>query len=218
VAILPRHRTVADVMTVRVHVASPLTPFKLLVRLIEENRISAVPVVNQQGVPVGVVSESDLLLKESRVAKRHEDRVKTEATIAADLMTSPPITVRTDALIADAARLMQERNVRRLVVVDARGRIAGIVSRSDLLQIFLRTDEDLREEIIHGILPAIVPNDARTVDVDVRSNVITLAGEVDRRSDVEILIRMARDIDGAVYVVNRLRYRWDDLKQTAGAI
>jgi CBS domain-containing protein len=218
VSSLPRHRTVADVMTVRVHVASPLTPFKLLVRLIEENRISAVPVVNQQGVPVGVVSESDLLLKESRVAKRHGDRVKTEATIAADLMTSPPITVRTDALIADAARLMQERNVRRLVVVDARGRIAGIVSRSDLLQIFLRTDEDLREEIIHGILPAIVPNDARTVDVDVRSNVITLAGEVDRRSDVEILIRMARDIDGAVYVVNRLRYRWDDLKQTAGAI
>src|SRR5260370_7888865 len=63
---LPRHRTVADVMTTRVHVASPETPFKLLVRLIEENRISAVPIVDHSGIPVGVVSESDLLFKERR--------------------------------------------------------------------------------------------------------------------------------------------------------
>src|SRR4029077_2237843 len=62
----PRHKTVSDVMTRSVHVASPLTPFKLLVRLIEENPISGVPIVDQQGMPVGIVSESDLLLKERR--------------------------------------------------------------------------------------------------------------------------------------------------------
>lgn len=226
---LPRHRTVADVMTVRVHVASPLTPFKLLVRLIEENRISAVPIVNQQGVPVGVVSESDLLLKERRAElesegsplhlwRRRQDKIKAEGVIAADLMTSPPVTVQSDALITDAARLMQERNVRRLVVVDGRGRIAGIVSRSDLLQIFLRTDEDLREELVDSIIPTIVPNDSGSVDVEVQSNVITLSGEVDRRSDAEILVRLAREIDGAVDVVNRMRFRWDDTRQAAGAV
>ena len=64
---LPRHRTVSDVMTSRVHVASPLAPFKLLVRMIEENRVSAIPIVDQQGVPIGIVSETDLLLKERRV-------------------------------------------------------------------------------------------------------------------------------------------------------
>jgi CBS domain-containing protein len=229
VSSLPRHRTVAEVMTVRVHVASPLTPFKLLVRLIEENRISAVPIVNQQGVPLGVVSESDLLLKERRAElqsegsplhlwRRRQDKIKAEAVIAADLMTSPPVTIRSDALITDAARQMQERNVRRLVVVDARGRIAGIVSRSDLLQIFLRTDADLLEELVDDIIPAIIPNDSRTVEVEVQSNVITLSGEVDRRSDAEILVRLAREIDGAVDVVNRLRFRWDDLKQAAGAV
>jgi CBS domain-containing protein len=229
VSSLPRHRTVADVMTARVHVAGPLTPFKLLVRLIEENRISAVPIVNQQGVPIGVVSESDLLLKETRGElesagsplhqwRHRQDRVKAEAIFAADLMSAPPLTIRVDALIADAARLMHERNVRRLVVVDPRGRIAGIVSRSDLLQIFLRTDEELREELVGGIIPAIVPNDAMAVEVDVMSNVITLSGEVDRRSDAEILVRLAREIDGAVNVVNRLRFRWDDLKQAAGAV
>ena len=216
-------------MTVRVHVASPLTPFKLLVRLIEENRISAVPIVNQQGVPVGVVSESDLLHKERRAEldseagplrawKRRPDKVKAGAVLAADIMTSPPITIRSDALITEASRLMQQTNVRRLIVVDGRGRIAGIVSRSDLLQIFLRTDEDLRDELVDSIIPAIVPNDSATVEVEVRSNVITLGGEVDRRSDAEILVRLARDIDGVVDVVNRLRFRWDDMKQAAGAI
>jgi CBS domain-containing protein len=219
---------VADVMTVRVHVASPLTPFKLLVRLIEENRISAVPIVNMQGVPIGIVSESDLLLKERRgelesdgsplhLWRRRLDKVKAEGVLAADLMTSPPITISADALITDAARQMQERSVRRLVVVDVRGRIAGIVSRSDLLQIFLRTDEDLREEVVDKIIPTILPSDADTIQVAVQSNVITLSGEVDRRSDADILARVTREMDGVVDVVNRLRFRWDDSKAPAPA-
>jgi CBS domain-containing protein len=216
-AILPRHRTVADVMTVRVHVASTLTPFKLLVRLIEENRISAVPIVNQAGVPIGVVSESDLLHKETRGRKRSE-QAKADAVIAADLMTSPAITVRVDALVPEAARLMQERNVKRLVVVDGRGRIAGIVSRSDLLQVFLRTDEELRDEVVDKLIPAIVPADAATVDVSVRSNVITLTGEVDRRSDSEILARVTRDVEGVVDVVNHLTFRWDDNRRPVAAV
>ena len=216
-AILPRHRTVADVMTVRVHVASTLTPFKLLVRLIEENRISAVPIVNQAGVPIGVVSESDLLHKETRGRKRSE-QAKADAVIAADLMTSPAITVRVDALVPEAARLMQERNVKRLVVVDGRGRIAGIVSRSDLLQVFLRTDEELRDEVVDKLIPAIVPADAATVDVSVRSNVITLTGEVDRRSDSDILARVTRDVEGVVDVVNHLTFRWDDNRRPVAAV
>jgi CBS domain-containing protein len=229
VSVLLRHRTVGDVMTARVHVASPLTPFKLLVRLIEENRISAIPIVDTRGVPVGVVSESDLLLKEWRGEleadtgplhgwKNRLERAKAGAVLAQDLMTSPAITVAATALITDAARLMHERNVRRLVVVDQRGRIAGIVSRSDLLQVFLRTDEDLREEVVERIIPAILPTDGDNVVVDVRSNVITLSGEVDRRSDSEILTRMSREVDGVVDVVNLLRFRWDDLRQHAGAI
>lgn len=216
-AMLPRHRTVADVMSVRVHVASPFTPFKLLVRLIEENRISAVPIVDHAGVPVGVVSESDLLLKETRGGHR-EEKAKAEAVVARDLMTSPAVTVGGDALIADAARLMQQRNIKRLVVVDGRGRIMGIVTRSDLLRVFLRTDEDLRDEVTSKLIPAIVPSDADTVEVDVRSNVITLRGEVDRRSDAEILSRMARDVDGVVDVVNLLRFRWDDSQKHARAV
>lgn len=222
-SVLPRHRTVADVMTTQVHVASPLTPFKLLVRLIEENRISAVPIVDHDGRPVGIVSESDLLLKERRKELdssrdplhpwRHDrERKKAAGSIAAEIMTAPPLMIPTSTSLAEAARFMQERNIRRLVVVDDRGKIAGIVSRSDLLQVFLRSDEDIREEVVDQIIAALVPGDVESVNVDVRSNVITLFGKVDRRSDAEILERMSREVDGVVDVVNQLTYRWDDSK------
>jgi CBS domain-containing protein len=213
-------------MTAHVHVATPSTPFKVLVRLLQENRISAVPIVDQRGMPVGVVSESDLLLKERLAELADEDRPrhlwrgrheheKARGVIAAELMTSPAITIGLDARLAEAARVMQERNVRRLIVVDGRGRIAGIATRSDLLQIFLRTDADLRDELAGRIIPAVMPGESDTVQVSVESNIVTLTGEVNRRSDVEILGRLARDVDGVVDVVNKLTHRWDDVNRSA---
>ncbi len=218
---LPRHRTVADVMTARVHVASPLAPFKLLVRLIEENRVSAIPIVDQTGLPVGIVSESDLLLKERRLElessrdllhghKRRLERTKAAGTVASEVMTSPAITVPSQTSLSEAARLMHERNVRRLVVVDERGRIAGIVSRSDLLQVFLRSDEELREEIVSRLIPAVLLSLADAIGVEVSWNIATLSGEVERKSDAEILTRLTKELDGVVAVVDQLRYRRDD--------
>jgi CBS domain-containing protein len=208
-------------MTTHVHVASPQAPFKVLVRLIEENKVSAIPIVDQLGIPIGIVSEADLLLKERRhelessedflhLRKRRNERAKAEGTVASQVMTSPAITVAADTPLSQAAQMMQKKNVRRLVVVDQRGRIAGIVSRSNLLQVFLRTDAELRDEIAGTLVPALVSSSAGGVSVDVRSNIVTLSGEVDRKSDVEVLIRSTRDIDGVVDVVDRLKYVWDD--------
>ena len=208
-------------MTRRVHVASPLTPFKLLVRLIEENRVSAIPIVDGQGIPVGLVSEADLLLKQRRteLADRHDivhpfkqrhDAAKARGMVASELMSSPPITIAVDASLTAAARLMHELNVRRLIVVDERGKIAGIVSRSDILQLFLRTDEEVREDVVGHVIPSIFWPSPENLGVEVAWNVVTLTGEVDRRSDVEILSRMTRQVDGVVGVINHLGYRWDD--------
>ncbi len=218
---LRRHRTVADVMTSQVHVARPMTPFKRLVQLIEENNISAVPIVDEEGMPIGIVSESDLLLKERREElenegsllhpmRRREERSKAVGVVAAEMMSRPPITVRADTTLPAAARVMQDRNVRRLVVVDERGKIAGIVSRSDLLQVFLRTDQELRDEVESTVIPAMLMPAPESVRVLVQWNVVTLLGEVDRKTDVDILTRMTREVDGVVDVVNRLRYSWDD--------
>jgi CBS domain-containing protein len=118
----PRHRTVADVMTTHVHVASAQAPFKVLVRLIDENKVGAIPIVDQQGIPIGIVSEADLPPGEQRLK-----------TVASQLMTFPAITVPADTPLRKAAQIMQKMNIGRLIVVDPRGRIAGIVSRSNLL-------------------------------------------------------------------------------------
>ena len=208
-------------MTSRVHVASPQTPFKLLVRLIEENRVSAIPIVDQHGIPIGIVSGADLLLKERRrelesagdlfhLREHRRQRSKAEGTVASEVMTSPAITVASDTSLGEAARLMHDKNVRRLVVVDTGGRIAGIVSRSDLLQVFLCTDEDLRVEIVGTLIPALLLSSPESVGVDVRLNMVTLWGEVDRKTDVEILTRSTRELDGVVGVIDQLTYRWDD--------
>jgi len=218
---MPRHRTVSDVMTTHVHVASPLTPFKLLVRLIEENRVGAIPIVNQQGIPIGIVSESDLLIKQIRpsreslrellhVDKRRTAKAKADGTVASDIMTSPVITVESDTGLGDAARLMQEKNLRRLVVVDEGDRIAGIVSRSDVLKVFLRTDDEIREEIRSELIPSLLMSTPDAVTVDVQWNVVTFSGEVDRRSEADIVTRLAGELDGVVGVVDQLTYRWDD--------
>lgn len=215
-------------MTSQVHLARPLTPFKRLVQLIEENKISAVPIVDAQGMPVGIVSESDLLLKERRheleseqsllhPLRRREQRAKAVGVLAYQIMTKPPITVRSDTTLQQAARLMQERNVRRLVVVEERGKIVGIVSRSDLLQVFLRTDGELRDEVLSTVIPSLLIPVPETIQVAVQWNVVTLSGEVDRKSDAEILTRTTRELDGVVDVVNRLRYGWDDTAPAAAA-
>lgn len=218
---MPRHWTVSDVMTTHVHVARPQAPFKVLVRLIEENKVSAIPIVDQQGIPIGIVSEADLLLKERRQElesegdylhprRRRHERAKAEGTVAAEVMTSPAITVAAGTPLSEAAQLMQKKNIRRLVVVDHRGRIAGIVSRSNLLQVFLRADDELRDEVVNKLIPALAPPSTTKIGVNVHSNIVTLTGELDRKSDVEILTRLTRELDGVVDVVNRLTYCWDD--------
>lgn len=201
--------------------ASPLTPFKLLVRLIEENRVSAIPIVDQPGKPIGIVSQTDLLLKQMRpgrdlsrdllhLEKRRHERAKAGGTLALDVMTSPVITVGADADLGAAARLMQEKNLRRLVVVDEGGRIAGIVSRTDLLKVFLRSDDELLEEIRNELIPAVLISAGDTVRVAVCWNVATLSGAVDRKSDVEMLTRLTSELDGVVGVIDELTYSWDD--------
>jgi CBS domain-containing protein len=125
----PIVRTVSDVMTVHVHVANATTPFKLLARLIAENRVGAIPIVDQQGAPIGIVSDTDLLM-----ADRWQGRFKTDGVCASEIMAPVPITIESDTSLTAAVSLMKARRVRHLVVVDERGGIAGIVSRSDLTQ------------------------------------------------------------------------------------
>ena len=211
-------RTVADVMTRTVVVVPGSAPFKQVVRAMREYRVSALPVTDPDGLIVGVVSEADMILREDPAVlephffeghTRRDERRKAEALVARDLMTAPPVTVGPQASVADAARLMHERRVKRLPVVDLEGRIVGIVSRMDLLAEFLRDDDDIKTEVCRVLTDDLaVVADQILVLVD--DGVVHLEGRVERRSLVPTIWGAVRAVPGVVGLDERLTWELDD--------
>ncbi|MFF4089245.1 CBS domain-containing protein [Streptomyces nigra] len=218
-----KHDKVGSVMTTDVVRAEYGTPFKEVARLLARHHISGLPVVDDDEMVLGVLSETDLLARhaaEPGTGKRFGlDRLtragrrraaKAEARTAGQLMTEPPITVHADDTIVEAARTMAQHRVERLPVLDEANRLVGIVTRRDLLQVFLRPDEDIRAEVVDEVLARALWLPPRAVTVTVVEGVVTVAGHLERRSETEIAVSMARQIDGVVAVVNQLSYRLDD--------
>jgi CBS domain-containing protein len=207
--------TVGDVMTRDVRVVRRSTPLKEIARRLTEHGVSAMPVLDEEDRLLGVVSEADLVGQEARGARRDVRgrpfrREPPAGGTAKDLMTTPVITVSSGTAVARAARLMQARGVKRLVVVDPEGRLVGIVSRADLVRVFLRDDEDIRREVVQDVLLRTLGADPDLVDVRVEDGVATLSGRLRQRSQLPIAIRLARAVDGVVDVVSHLGYTVDD--------
>ncbi|RSS56985.1 CBS domain-containing protein [Streptomyces sp. WAC01280] len=205
----PQPFTVADVMTKKVVAVLPGAEFKEIVAAMERWKVTAVPVVEGEGRVVGVVSEADLLLKEEfhdhrlglvEQMRRLDATAKAGSRRAEDLMTSPAVTVAPGASLPRAARLMAAHRVKRLPVVDASGTIQGIVSRSDLLKVFLRPDEDLAAEVRRDVVEHLFPLSRHRVDVRVDAGVVTLSGEVRDSALVPLAARLARAVEGVVDV------------------
>jgi len=216
---------VADVMTRRVATVTEETGYKQIVETLTSNGVSAVPVVDAGRHVVGVVSEADLLHKvdiagvESHGWSLERKRIriargKANADFARDLMTAPPITISETDPVAIAARLMDTERVKRLPVVDSDGRLVGIVSRSDLLRPYLRSDEELREEISHGVLLRTMWMDPREFTVTVDQGIVTIRGEVERSSTIPILVGIIRSVPGVVDVIERVSSRLDNDRDT----
>jgi CBS-domain-containing membrane protein len=216
-------RTVQDVMTREVVAARGATPFKELVRLLNQHRITALPVLDDAGrVVLGVVSETDLTLKEITplreahtpvfdTAQHRGDRAKAAGLTAADLMTAPAVTVGPDEPVAAAARRMHDRDVKRLPVVDHGGALIGIVTRADLLKVFLRSDDELRFDVLDHVAGDLLRLPAGAVEVDVDEGVVRLAGRVRLRSQALTLEKVTGAVDGVVAVDSRLTWRVDDV-------
>lgn len=215
-------RTVQDVMTRTVIVVNASAPFKELVGLMDEHRVSALPVVDGEGRLVGIVSEADLLLKEGYTPsggerhvfegrRRRIERSKASGLVAAQLMTAPVVTVSPEASLGEAARRMHERRVKRLPVVDAEGRVVGIVSRADLLKVFLRCDEEIRHEVVRDVIERTLWIDPLTIRVEVRDGVVLLQGQVERRSLIPVFVSLVQRVEGVVGVDARLSYEVDDV-------
>ncbi|MGW2515487.1 CBS domain-containing protein [Streptomyces sp. NPDC001617] len=221
-----KHNKVGSVMTTEVVRAEYGTPFKEVVRLLGENRISGLPVIDEDEKVIGVISETDLMIRQADAPDPYEPerrhpldaltresrtrKAKARARTAGQLMTEPPVTVHADDTIVEAARTMALRHVERLPVLDEEQRLVGIVTRRDLLQVFLRPDTEIHKEVIDEVIVRALWLAPRSIDVAVVEGVVTLSGHMERKSETEIAVSMTRQIDGVVAVVDKLTFRLDD--------
>jgi CBS domain-containing protein len=206
-------RVVSDVMTHTVVAIGRDAKFKEIVRTLMQWRVSAMPVLEGEGRVVGVVSEADLLPKEEfrdsdpdryTQLRRLSDLAKAGAVTADELMSSPAVTVQANVPLAEAAAKMAHRKIKRLPVTDAHGRLEGIVSRSDLLKVFLRPDEDIAEEVRRTVVAYVFPDPLGPVEVNVEEGMVTLAGVIRDVSLVPVAERLIRAVGGVIGVECRL--------------
>ena len=213
---------VKDLMTTPVVTVGPPTPFKEIVARLTEHRVSAVPVVNDAGLVLGVVSEADLLLKQEHpdpdadlpllwTKRRRAEHDKAAAAVARDLMTVAVVSIAPDATAAEAARRLHTAKVKRLPVVDQRGRLVGILSRGDLLKVFSRSDQAIRREILDEVIVGQFMMDPDRFFIQVHDGVVILEGRVERLSLLPWVVRAVRGVEGVVRVENRLAYDLDDI-------
>jgi CBS-domain-containing membrane protein len=214
-------RRVRDVMTQEVVTVGEQASFKEIAATMAEHRVSALPVLDDEGQVAGIVSEADLLLKEEfpegpaggylfQGRRQRVERAKAAGDSAAELMTAPAVTVAPDASVAEAARLLHRHGIKRMPVVDPAGPLLGIVSRADLLKVFLRSDAEIAQEVRQDVLVRALWVDPDTVTVKVRDGIVTLTGQLERRSLIPIAVSLVHGVDGVVDVVDRLVFEVDD--------
>jgi CBS domain-containing protein len=203
---------VRDVMTKSVVAVRKDASFKEMAAMLRSRRISAFPVVDDVGRVIGVVSAGDLLVKEAVNAQgtsllaaiRHlgEDD-KAAGVTAGDLMTQPAVTIGPDAPVEEAARLMYDRRVKRLPVVNRAGRLLGIISRVDVLAVFSRQDTEILDEIMRQVLPGIRPAAPHALTAAVSDGIVTISGAPQTGELTRAIIDAVRHVQGVVAVRDR---------------
>jgi len=210
------HAAVKDIMTTAVVSVAPGMPYREVAIMLRQHRVSGFPVVDETGTVLGVVSAADLLAKEAKpdggdhrdLVSRlpHHGRPKAGGLTAADLMTSPAVTTTADALVSGVARLMRARHLKRLPVVDRNGHLAGIVSRSDVLTVFSRANEDIRREVTQDVIRDGFFTDPSRLEVTVHEGIVTLAGALGSVVLGTNIAAQVRHIEGVVAVRDRFSY------------
>ena len=213
---------VSDVMTRSVVAVPPDMPLRDVARLLQDHRISGVPVI-EDGSCIGVVSEADLLVKqlgrsigrrmpiEWILGERHDaaERRRRAATTAREAMSSPAVTIDEDRPVREAAALMVDQHVNRLPVV-REGRLTGILTRSDLVRAYLRLDAEILRVVREAILRETMWVDPDSISVTVHEGIVYLAGMVDRRSTARIIEKLVGLADGVGRVFSTLEWELDD--------
>jgi CBS domain-containing protein len=212
--------TVADVMTTEVAAVPETAGYKEIAALLRRHGVSVLPVLGPDRRVIGVVSEADVLdLHASRQLPNGAIRLawqlrqwsRASKATAADLMTAPAVTIGPDAPVAEAARLLQGRHLTRLPVTDPQGRLAGVISRADVLSTLDRPDNLIRHQVMTKVMAQGFGLNPDAFRVTVSSGLVTIAGPVDNRSAAMRLIGAIWQVDGVCGVRDRLCYPKEQL-------
>ena len=206
---------VKDVMSTHVIAVREIATFKEMAARLREQRVSAFPVIDRENKVIGIVSEGDLLTKVAvegelagafRGMVQDREQAKAAGLTAADLMTSPAVTIGPNEPVARAARLMHSRRVKRLPVTDEDGKLIGIVTRSDVLSVYGRPDADIRHEITQDLILDTHRFDPDRFTVTVKDGIVTIEGAPETTTVGRDIIEAARHVEGVVAVRDRLAY------------
>jgi len=219
----------ADVMVRNVITVRADTSIEQIAETLLVNRISAVPVIDEAGVPVGIVSEGDLIHRVEAGTEVRRSRwleiligkeilarefVKSHARTAADVMTRPVITVKPDTALGDIASLLEKHQIKRVPVVGSDGKIVGIVSRANLVQALIKmgggampvltvADSVLHENII-AQLRSKSWADASNLNIIVNNGNVELWGVVDSEAEKNAIRVAVEATPGVREVSNKL--------------
>jgi CBS domain-containing protein len=195
---------VRDIMTTGVVTVRPYTPYRKVAAMFREHRVSGFPVTGDDGTVVGVVTETDLLALAA--GQDHRGHRAAEQATAGELMSCPAVTISPDELVKTAAGLMRKRRVQRLPVVDRDGHLAGIVSRSDVLSVFQRSDEEIRREINQDVIADGFFTDPARFTVTVHNGIVTLEGAPGSMVLGASIAGQVEHLEGVVAVRDRFTY------------
>ncbi|HZE32177.1 MAG TPA: CBS domain-containing protein [Actinoallomurus sp.] len=211
---------VADVMRDQVVAVRERARFAEIAAAMRRFSISSLPVIDSQDRVIGLISNYDLLLGDGAAQSgrgrllgrfRHRDRCEGAGMLATELMTSPAITVTATTPAREAARAMYRHRIHQLPVVDAvTGRLTGVITRSDLLAVYERPDEDIRGEILYGIIEHTLGMPSGRFDVRVVGGAVTISGHLERRSAALRLAEAIAHVDGVITVIDHLTYARED--------
>lgn len=217
---------VKDLMTHEVVTATPAMSLKQVATVLVDHAISGLPVCDPEGHVVGVVSETDILYKEQGTPRRgehgplswlvdgtsYDEAAKAAAKTASEAMTAPPVVIGPQRTISDAAKLMIARGVNRLPVVEG-DRLVGILTRGDLVRAFKRTDTEIAQELREDLIERTLWLPSTGIEIKVVGGEVTFAGEVETRSDAQLIERLATRVPGVVSVSSSLTWRYDDIRR-----
>jgi CBS domain-containing protein len=208
------HSRVRDIMTTQIVAVDRITPFKQIAWQLVHHQISGVPVLSLGRHVAGVITEGDLIAARDKHAGQRRrwtgsprygtDRSRYDRLTAEQLMTAPAITIHPDTAVAGAARLMSDHHIKLLPVVDEDGKIVGVVSRRDMLTMFLVADPEIARQV-REVLDELAPGEREAIQVDVQCGIVTLTGQPgEQRSQVAAAIDVTWDIDGVIDIIDHV--------------